>query len=64
MYFFFQVTTREASIKGDDEEPLLAVVDASKQKDELTGTRRNIEEMRKEGGDNWLSLLNQQQNQV
>lgn len=28
------------------------------------GTRRNIEEMRKEGGDDWLSLLNQQQTQV
>ena len=36
----------------------------SKDKPNFAGARKNIEEMRKEGGENWLSLLNQQQEQV
>ena len=50
-------------IKGEDEDDLL------EEKSEsvppvFTGARRHIEQMKKEGGDNWLSLLNQQQKQV
>ena len=59
----FQSSTRVVDIKGEDEDDLL------EEKSEsvppvFTGARRHIEQMKKEGGDNWLSLLNQQQKQV
>lgn len=55
-------STRVVDIKGEDEDDLLEEKSQSVPP-VFTGARRHIEQMKKEGGDNWLSLLNQQQKQ-